>query len=249
MARLATPSGRRRIAALVPCLLLDGAFGSPAAVNAGEIDTLLFGSLDAGAASFLTVGAKIAFDKLDRPGFAVLASAGGGRRSETSCACDSVASATRLSRYTALGAALIGYQWFPDWGVVALYAGPEGSVEALTDGRSVAALPVRWGLRLHGEVWARPTEETLVQATLLAGSARDSVWSRIGLGYRAWGVYLGPEASLYADRTGYTKWNFGLHATDLKLARYSFRLSGGVQIEDNEKRPGPYVALSMWTPW
>ena len=90
MARLATPSGRRRIAALVTCLLLDGAFGSPAAVCAGEIDTLLFGSLDAGAASFLTVGAKIAFEKLDRPGFAVLASAGGGRRSETSCACATV---------------------------------------------------------------------------------------------------------------------------------------------------------------
>lgn len=249
MARLATPSRRRRLAVLAAGLVLEGAAGSPTAVCAGEIDTLLFGSLDAGAASFLSVGAKIAFDKLDRPGFVVLASVGGGRRSETACACDAAAVATRLSRYTALGAALVGYQWFSDWGVVALYAGPEGSVEALTDGARVATLPVRWGLRLHGEVWARPTQETLVQATVVAGSARDSIWSRIGLGYRAWGLYLGPEASLYADRTGYTKWNFGLHATDFTLGRYSFRLSGGVQIEDNEKRPSPYVALSMWTPW
>lgn len=217
--------------------------------GAGEIDTLLFGSLDAGAASFLTVGAKVAFDKLDRPGFAVLASAGGGRRSEGACGCAPFPDATRLSRYTALGAALAGYQWFAEWGVVALYAGPEGSVEILTDGRSLAALPVQWGLRLHGEVWARPSDETLVQATAILGSARDSAWSRLALGYRAWSAYLGPEASLYVDGTGYTKWNLGLHATDFAFGRYSFRLSGGVQIESSETRPSPYVALSVWTPW
>ena len=43
-------------------------------------------------------------------------------------------------------------------------------------------LPPRFGLRLHGEIWARPTEETLLQATLIAGTSLDSIWARI-----AWG--------------------------------------------------------------
>lgn len=220
-----------------------------APARAGEIDTLLFGSLDAGAGSFLSAGAKVAFDKLDRPGFAVLASAGGGRRGERGCACAPFADAARLSRYTVLGAALVGYQWFAEWGVAAFYAGPEGSVEALGDGRGLVSLPVRWGVRLHGEIWARPTADTLVQATAIVGSARDSAWGRIGLGYRAWSAYLGPEASLYADRTGYTKWSFGVHATDFAVGRYSVRLSGGVQVESSAPRPSPYAALSVWTPW
>ncbi|WP_375464973.1 cellulose biosynthesis protein BcsS [uncultured Methylobacterium sp.] len=236
----------------MPTALL-GLFGTvlvtlPGITVAGEIDTLVFGSLDAGAANFLTTGVKVAFDKLDREGFVVLASAGGGRRGEGACGCAPFISAPSLTRYTALGAALVGYQWFYDWGVAAAFAGPEGSVEALTDGRSVAALPVQWGLRLHGEIWARPTKETLVQATAILGSARDSAWTRIGLGYRVWGTYLGPEASLYADATGYRKWNFGLHATDFALGSYSFRVSGGVQLETSARRPSPYVAVSVWTP-
>ncbi|WP_375453902.1 cellulose biosynthesis protein BcsS [uncultured Methylobacterium sp.] len=248
MARLAARSRRRGEAVRAALVLFAWALDAGAA-GAGEVDTLLFGSLDAGAASFLTVGAKVAFDRLDRPGLVILASAGGGRRAEGACACAPFVAAPSLARYTALGAALVGYQWFADWGVVAAFAGPEGAVEALTDGRGVATLPVRWGLRLHGEIWARPTAETLVQATIILGSARDSAWTRLGLGYRLWGAYLGPEASLYADRSGYVKWNLGVHATDFAFGRYSFRLSGGVQIESSETRPSPYVALSVWTPW
>ena len=229
-------------------LLLSGAL--PVRAGDSGLDTLLFGSLDAGAARFLTVGAKIAFGGLDRQGFVILASAGGGRRTERAgCGCAPFPEAARLTRYTALGAALVGYQWFYDWGVVAAFAGPEGSIEALTDGRGLAVLPAQVGLRLHGEIWARPTQETLVQGTAILGSARDSAWTRLALGYRLWGAYLGPEASLYADRTGYTKWNLGVHATDFALGGYRFRLSGGVQIESSEKRPSPYVALSVWTPW
>ena len=244
----AASAGWRWIATRVAGLVLAVTTPGFSAAWASEVDTLLFGSLDAGAANFLTFGAKVALDRLDRPGFAVLASVGGGRRNEAACGCPSMSETARLSRYTALGATLVGYQWFSEWGVVALYAGPEGAIEALTDGRSVATLPVQWGLRLHGEVWARPTDETLVQATVVLGSARDSVWSRIGLGYRAWGAYLGPEASLYADRSGYTKWNVGLHVTDFAIGAYKFRVSGGVQIESDARRPSPYVALSVWSP-
>lgn len=221
------------------------------AADAGEIDALVFGSVDAGAATFVTAGTKLGLGPLDHQGFAMLASVGGGLRSERGgCAC-----APRggydlaLTRYTVNGAVVLGYQWFFDWGVVAAFAGPEGTRDLLTDGHALSALPTRVGLRLHGEVWARPTEDTLLQATAIAGSARDSVWGRLAWGYRVWGTYLGPEASVYMDDTGYRKWNVGLHATDFAIGRYSFRVSTGVQTETNARRISPYVGVAVWRPW
>jgi hypothetical protein len=213
-----------------------------AAVSAGEVDTLLFGSLDAGAAHFVTLGAKRGLESLDHDGFVALASVGGGRRDESS-------SGVSRRRYTAGAAAVFGYQWLFDWGVAAIYAGPEITTEIVTDGHGFVPLPCQPGLRLHGEVWARPTEMTLVQATAVAGSARDSLWMRVAGGYRLWGAYLGPEVSAYLDATGYQKWNFGLHGTDFDVGRFSARVSVGLQAESGGRRASPYVALSVWTPW
>ncbi len=181
----------------------------------------------------------------------MLASVGAGRRDERGgCPCAPQGGYDlALTRYTVNGAVVFGYQWFFDWGVVAAYAGPEGTRDLLTDGRALAALPARFGLRLHGELWARPTENTLLQTTVIAGSARDSVWGRLAWGYKLWDTYLGPEASLYMDETGYRKWNVGLHGTDFSVDRYSFRVSAGVQTETNVRRVSPYVALSVWRPW
>jgi hypothetical protein len=214
----------------------------PVAVSAGEIDTLLFGSLDAGAATFLTLGAKAAWEALDRDGFVALASLGGGRRDERG-------SDGPRQRYTVSTAAVLGYQWCFDWGILAAYAGPEASTEMLRDGRGVSAREPHLGLRLHGEVWARPTEATLLQATAVAGSARDSLWVRLAGGYRIWETYLGPEVSAYADATGYRKWCLGLHGTDFALGRYSVRVSAGLQTETGRRAPGPYLALAVWSPW
>lgn len=212
-----------------------------AAVRAGEIDALLFGSLDAGAAQFLTVGAKLGLDALEREGFVALASLGGGRRDER-------AGAGPRQRYTVGGATVVGYQWFFDWGVAAAYAGPEIAMEMLADGRGLTPLPAQYGLRLHGEIWARPSETTLLQAALVAGSARESLWIRVAGGYRLWGAYLGPEVSAYVDATGYAKWNFGLHGTDFDLGRFSARVSVGLQTESGRRTACPYMTLSVWTP-
>lgn len=214
----------------------------PTAICAGEIDTLLFGSLDAGASTFLTIGAKAALGSLDRDGFVALASLGGGRRHEHG-------SEGPRQRYTASAAAVFGYQWMFDWGVVAAYAGPEAVMEMLIDGLGPSALPARSGLRLHGEVWARPTEATLLQATAVAGSTRDSVWARLAWGYDLWGAYIGPELAGYTDATGYRKMSLGLHATDFALGRYSFRVSAGLQSETGRRAACPYLTLAVWSPW
>lgn len=214
----------------------------PAAAHAGGIDTLLFGSLDAGAAAFVTVGAKIGLPTLAKDGAAVLASLGGGLHAERG------PESTRR-RYTALGAVVLGYQWFFDWGVIAAYAGPEASAQMLAERPGPTLPPPRLGLRLHGEVWARPTETTFLQGTVIAGTALDSFWARVALGHQLWDAYLGPEASLYADGTGYRKWNLGLQATDFVVGSINVRVSAGVQCETGRRAAAPYVTLSVWSPW
>lgn len=219
------------------------------AVRASDdaVSALIFGSLDAGPSVFATAGVKLALDRIDREGFAILASGGTGNRSERGPTAQAGGPA-RAMRRTTLGAALFGYQWFQDWGVVAAYAGPEGSVEALSCACGTRTLPARLGLRLHGEVWARPSEATLVNATLILGSARGDLWARLAYGDRFDGVYLGPELSVYGDGTGYRKWSFGLHATDLAFGDLRFRISGGYLVETQTQRGSPYVAVSAWMP-
>lgn len=212
------------------------------------VSALIFGSLDASPAVFATTGVKLAPGGVDREGFALLASGGAGARSERGPVAANGVPTTAM-RITGLGAALVGYQWFHDWGVVAAYAGPEGSVEALSCGCGTRTLPARFGLRLHGEVWARPSETTLLNATLILGSARGDVWGRLAYGDRIEGIYLGPEIALYADGTGYRKLSFGLHATDIAWGDVRFRISGGYLIETQTARGSPYVAVSAWMPW
>ena len=219
--------------------------------SAGEgWDTLLFGSLDAGASTFLTVGAKVALDRLDGDGFVLLGSLGAGRRPErASCNCVPAFTLAQ-TRYTLLGSALVGYQWFHDWGVVAAFAGPETTAEMLADGLGARmAMAPRYGLRLHGEIWARPSADTLVHGVAILGTAREDGWARLAWGYRLWGAYLGPEASLYADRLGYRKWSFGVHATDFALGRYSLRVSAGLQRETGTARPAPYLSIATLAPF
>jgi hypothetical protein len=223
------------VAAIFCC---SGHFDTP---RASEIDTLLFGSLDAGAATFATAGAKIGLPSLKGDGAVALMSLGCGRQGERG-------SDGPRARYIALGAITTGYQWFFGWGVAAVFAGPEMTTQMLADRIGSAMLPARWGFRLHGEIWARPTEETLVQGTVIAGTARDSVWARVAWGYRLWDTYVGPEASLYTEASGYEKFNLGLHATDFALGDFSFRIAAGLQRETDRRSVAPYVAISVWSP-
>lgn len=233
----------RRLQAPLAAAFLAGPTWGPAMAEDTSLRTVLFSSLEAGASTFSTGGAKIAFDRFDRDGPVVLVSGGSGVRLEGG------GRLPVLVRTTLLGAALGGYQFVQPWGVVTVLAGPELSAEMLTSAGGAMLLPLRSGLRLHGEVWARPTETTLATATVILGSARGDAWARLSWGYALFGAYLGPEASAFIDRTGYRKWSFGLHATDYAFGGYRFRLSAGYQFEgraDASMRPSPYVGLAIW---
>jgi hypothetical protein len=216
---------------------------APRAARCAEVDTLLFGSLDAGRPTFVTAGAKIGLPALDTEGFVALASLGAGRRDAGRSSGDGG------RHYTFIAAAVVGYQWFFDWGTAALLAGPEGWVDLAGGRLSEGFSQPQIGIRLHGEIWARPTESTLVQATAIAGSARASLWTRVAWGYSVLGAYWGPELSAYGDATGYRKWGLGLHATAYTLGACSLRGSVGLMNDRGPRGPSPYVALAVWSPW
>ena len=225
-------------------LALAAALPAPArAQDAAELRTVLFGSLEAGRSSFANVGAKHALGgPLDRSGPALMAVAGYGGRFER----DPAAPGAPLAfRHAAQGSALLGYQHMLGWGALAAFVGPEIDHETFAHDRANGGESgPKFGARLHGEAWLHPSPDTLVTATLIAGSARPSLWSRGSLGYRLWrDVFVGPEASAYAaDR--YREWRVGVHATGLALGRTSLRVSAGWREDSETRRGGAYLGLA-----
>jgi hypothetical protein len=218
-----------------------------AEASSSDLDLLIFGSLDGGASSFLTAGVKITPKSSPHAGPAMLMSVGGGAGFERlDCGCGV---RPMLGHYAASASAVFGYQWSFSEGVVALFAGPEGVMNGHASDAGVYRRDAGIGLRVHAEAWLHPTAATLLQASLIAGTARDSVWSRLAWGYRAWSAYAGPEAGLYADATGYAKASLGLHVTGLSYAATTFRVSAGAQYEPRDSRLSAYLGLTAWRPW
>ena len=213
---------------------------------AREVHTILFGGLEAGSATFANAGAKHTFEPADRDGPLVMAGGGTGARFERDGAVPTGTPAPLVMRHTVLAHAVAGWQWTFPWGVVSAMAGPEMSYEHVYSRFAPRQPGPRFGGRLHGEVWARPTEETLLTLTAIAGSARGDLWGRASWGWRLFGVYVGPEAARYMDRTGYSKTSLGLHGTGLELWGLTFRLSAGYLREEPARRDGAYLALVGW---
>lgn len=210
---------------------------------ATSLDILLFGSLDGGAGTFVSAGAKIASRTLSDEGLLALLTAGGGTRTERiGCSCGQNHT---LSHRTAVSSAMLGYQWVMPEGVVAAFVGGESVLDAY----GAATSAIREGVRLQAEAWIRPTEKTLFTTTLVGGTARWDGWARLAWGHRVWDVYVGPEGSVYRDTIGYRKTAAGLHATDIAIADIRLRLSAGMQWETDHRGPAPYLAVSAWAPW
>lgn len=220
-----------------------------------EVRAVLFGSLEAGRSGFLNAGGKFAPGGLTGDGFVAMGGLGSGLHTERDWGDREAVANGRVPRVpgtTTLAHALGGWQWARSWGVVALFAGPEVSLDTLDT--SVPVRPVlRFGLRLHAEVWARPSDATLLTVTGITGTARGDGWGRISWGWRALTGYLGPEAALYADRTGYRKWSLGVHLTDVPvpwstLEGLRARVSAGWLYEEQVRRPGLYLSACAWLP-
>jgi len=214
-------------------------------VSGTDLKTVLFGSLDAGRSSFVTLGAKQTWSgPLDRSGFVSLATVGyGGNPART----DLGAASSTVVRPTVQASTMIGYQWALDRLFVAGFIGPEvDAQQPATIGEIPRLSQPRLGLRVQGEVWAHPTENTLLAATVVAGTARSQLWGRTAFGYRIWNdVFVGPEVSLSMSET-YREWRVGAHVTGLQLGRVIFGLSGGWRSEEDSPHRGAYVNVSAY---
>jgi len=207
-----------------------------------DLKTVLFGSLDAGRSTFLTVGAKQTFTgPLDRSGLVSLVTVGyGGSPGQAGSENDS----DTVVRPTIQAGALIGYQWAFDRVFVAGFIGPEFDARqpASIEEASRLSQP-RLGLRVQGELWAHPTQDILLAATVVAGSARSSLWGRAAFGYRVWNdIFVGPEVALSRSEN-FREWRVGAHVTGVQLGQFTFGLSGGWRGEENDSHGGAYVNL------
>lgn len=251
-AALALLAGAWPLAALapLPARARDAAGEVTREAAREEVRTILFGGFEAGSAAFANLGAKHVFRPAEPDGPLVMAGAGYGARFERDGAAPFAggARAPLVMRHTILAHAVGGWQWSFPWGVVSAMAGPELSYERVGSRYALRQPGPRFGGRLHGEVWARPTEGTLLTLTAIAGSARGDLWARVSWGWRLFDVYVGPEAARYGDLTGYAKTSLGLHATALELWGLTLRVSAGFLREEPAGRNGGYLALVAWKP-
>lgn len=207
--------------------------------------TVLFGSLDAGRSVFVSGGAKQSLTgPLDRSGIVMMESTGFGLTRERFRPEGADVSVLRFTHQTS---ALAGYQWNGDGLYMAAFAGPEVQQEQLTyGGRVYRFSQPRLGGRGQFDLWARPTPETLVTATLIASSTRTSIWGRVSAGIRlADKLFVGPEATFYTTPT-YTERRWGAHLTGLALSIVTLRLSAGWMEDDSHRRGSPYLGMSAW---
>ncbi len=207
--------------------------------------SVLFSAVDAGRSVFLTVGSKQTLvGPLDRTGFVIMETSGFGLTRERFFVDGSSLPATRFTTQTSV---VVGHQWNIPRLFLAGFIGPEIQHEQLTvAGQVYRFSQPRYGAKAQVELWANPTRDTLLTATIVGTTTNASLWARGSAGYRiAADLYAGPEVTAYATET-YQETKLGAHVTGFRLGILQGRMSAGWMMTD-EKRPGsPYVSLAAW---
>lgn len=214
-------------------------------VRPGDQYTVVFASADVGKSVFVEGGFKRTLvGPLDRTGFVAMETNGYGLTREVVRGAGVTVPALRV---TTQAATLLGYQWNGNGVFLAAYAGPEFRHEQLAVDWGVRRVSEpRIGVRGQAELWANPSADTLVTATVVAGSSRASAYGRSSAGYRVAGqVYVGPEVAGYATST-YREMRVGVHATGFELGVLQGRVSAGYMLTDDGRHGSPYVGLTGW---
>jgi Cellulose biosynthesis protein BcsS len=232
-------------AAALLCFAGEPASGADERTSSEPADrrTVVFGSLDAGHSTFGSLGVKRTLTgTLDQSGPVGMAGVGYGRTIERVWGKPD---GPRFTRETVHGSALLGYQWVRPGVVLAALAGPEIEGEQRSGHILERSSEAHAGLRLHGEIWAHPTDNTLLTTTVIAGRARTAhLWGRASVGYALWGgVFVGPEVSVYTTDT-YREWRVGAHVTGFTLGPLSVRVSAGWRGQEDTRDDGAYVGLA-----
>lgn len=247
---------RRRIGWKVSALAWAGLLAAPGPSAAGARDEelflrpseewiALFAGLDVGRSVFASGGSKQALTgPLDRSGWVQMELTGFGLTRERAIG---PAGDLAVLRYTHETSVSGGYQWALNGLYLAAFAGPEVQQEQLTVGGRL----LRWsqphlGARVQADLWANPTDATLLTGTIVASSTRMSFYGRGSAGLRVWGgAFVGPEVTVYSTAT-YSETRWGVHVTAFRIWRVNLRASAGWMTDDAHRRGAPYCGLSAW---
>ena len=203
-----------------------------------------FASVDLGRSVFVSGGTKQAITgSLDRTGFVAIESGGFGLTRERLSGSPDVA-VTRLKTEAAV---LFGFQSVVPGLYLAGFVGPELEHEQLTIGVTPYRFSKpRYGVQGQAELWSNPTADTLLTGTVVAGSARLSLWARASAGIRVAGkFFVGPEVTAYSTET-YRETRFGAHVTGFSIGIVQGRVSAGWMMTDDGRRGTPYFGLTGW---
>jgi hypothetical protein len=204
---------------------------------------VLFSSAESGASLFVGTGFKRRLGPVPiGGGFVLVGTAGAGTLTDRTLRG---AAGLRVDHISTQASLLAGYEWHLPNGVMAALAGAEADFrQALVGGAATERAEPRFGLRLQGEAWLRPTEATLATLTVVLGSARPHAWARASWGYKVWReLHLGPEAAV-AFEPDHAEARLGVHATGLRLGRFDLRLSGGVRLAGAGDASSFYAAIA-----
>lgn len=220
---------------------------APSPVHAEEepeetspLSTVIFGSFETGRSkNLISVGLKRAFGAggLDASGFRLGLKWGESLEDTQPGALPGQIVKTEAH-------VTLGYEWRIGDTFVALSAGPD--LEAVyTQYTGTVEFSQRIGLRLHGDLWTRPSEATLLQANAYLSSLDQRAWLRLSPGWKLWDeIYLGPELEAYRQKN-YRKLRLGVHLTGLRLFGLTWRLSAGAQ-KTSDRKSEAYATLGVY---
>lgn len=204
------------------------------------ISWVIFGSMEAGPTKgFGSTGVKRAIGgSLADSGFRLFVKAGFSREETRNQGWHGLTDKAEVQ-------ALIGYEWRIGDNFISLYAGYDSESERSLDAFAISPISNYYGARLQADLWAVPTERTMLHASGYISSINGRLWARLSPGWQMpAGFYVGPEIEAYRERD-YSKLRLGLHVTNLRFMGLAWRLSGGWQTTSD--RPAEaYATLGLY---
>jgi len=149
----------------------------------------------------------------------------------------------RVNGYFEQGAAMLGYAWVDRLWQLALFGGIEVSHDGISpNDPNNTVKGTHAGLRIGADLYARPSEQTMVSTVTTYSTDHNAYYARLKFGLAIGnGVFAGPEALALGDDF-FHQWRSGLHLTGLQFGGVQFGVSGGY-LRDEVRGPGGYGLL------
>ncbi|MFH6783774.1 MULTISPECIES: cellulose biosynthesis protein BcsS [Methylobacterium] len=138
-------------------------------------------------------------------------------------------------------AAMIGYGWVWPEAVLSAFVGlnvRRNEVPGLE-----ASVRNAGGLKAALDVYARPTEGTMIHATGTYASTFNAYYGRVRGGVAVMGGFLGPEVTLLGDDYD-RQWRIGAHWSAFQFGALQVGVAAGY-LRDQTRKGGLYTTVDM----